>query len=95
MKDTHFWVERELNCTLEIKANSNQPEPLRLKLYEPILVSGSDKFASLDIRISVKGGGSVAKIYAIRQAIAKALIAYYQKYVDENSKVRYLILLIN
>ncbi|EGU88635.1 hypothetical protein BFJ63_vAg6402 [Fusarium oxysporum f. sp. narcissi] len=26
------------------------------------------------------------KIYAIRQAIAKSLIAYYQKFVDEHSK---------
>lgn len=26
------------------------------------------------------------QIYAIRQAIAKAIVAYYQKYVDEASK---------
>ena len=26
------------------------------------------------------------QVYAIRQAIAKALVAYYQKYVDEQSK---------
>jgi len=31
-------------------------------------------------------GGHTAQIYAIRQSIAKALIAYYQKYVDEQSK---------
>ncbi|MEI4867169.1 30S ribosomal protein S9, partial [Klebsiella pneumoniae] len=28
----------------------------------------------------------VAQIYAIRQSISKALVAYYQKYVDEASK---------
>merc|ERR1739848_473369 len=33
-----------------------------------------------------KGGGHTAQIYAIRQAIAKALVAWYQKYVDEASK---------
>jgi len=38
------------------------------------------------MRIRVKGGGQVSQIYAIRQAIAKSLVAYYQKYVDEASK---------
>ncbi|RHZ03343.1 hypothetical protein DYB31_008762, partial [Aphanomyces astaci] len=40
----------------------------------------------VDIRIRVKGGGHTAQIYAIRQAIAKSLVAYHQKYVDEASK---------
>lgn len=40
----------------------------------------------MDIRVRVKGGGHVAQIYAIRQSISKALVAYYQKYVDEASK---------
>jgi hypothetical protein len=31
------------------------------------------------MRVRVKGGGQVAQIYAIRQAISKALVAYYQK----------------
>lgn len=47
---------------------------------------GQDKFANLDIRIRVKGGGMTAQIYAIRAAIAKAIVAYYAKYVDESSK---------
>ena len=34
----------------------------------------------------VKGGGHTSQVYAIRQAIAKAIVAYYQKYVDEQSK---------
>ncbi|GAB4843428.1 hypothetical protein Ancab_013390 [Ancistrocladus abbreviatus] len=38
------------------------------------------------MRIRVKGGGHTAQIYAIRQSIAKALVAFYQKYVDEQSK---------
>ena len=29
--------------------------------------------------MTVKGGGHVAQVYAIRQAISKALIAFYQK----------------
>merc|ERR1712098_396398 len=62
-----------------------EPEPLRLKLQEPILVVGEDRFKGVDIKIKVSGGGRVAQIYAIRQAIAKALVAYYQKFVDEHS----------
>ncbi|KAL6062726.1 40S ribosomal protein S16 [Balamuthia mandrillaris] len=63
-----------------------EPEILRYKVFEPILLLGSDKFADVDIRIRVKGGGYVSQIYAIRQALAKAIIAYYQKYVDEAQK---------
>lgn len=46
----------------------------------------STRFAQVDIRVRVRGGGHVAQIYAIRQAISRALVAYYQKYVDESSK---------
>ncbi|KAM7207068.1 40S ribosomal protein S16 [Rhypophila sp. PSN 637] len=62
------------------------PEILRAKLYEPILLLGVDKFAGVDIRIRVAGGGHVSRVYAVRQAIAKAIIAYFAKYVDEHSK---------
>ncbi|KAG0276781.1 40S ribosomal protein S16 [Linnemannia exigua] len=63
-----------------------EPDVLKFKVYEPILRVGSDKFANVDIRIRVKGGGHTSQIYAIRQALAKAIVAYYQKYVDEASK---------
>ena len=62
-----------------------QPETLRLKVFEPVLVVGADKFAPVDIRLRVSGGGRVSQIYAIRQAIAKALVAYYAKYFDAAS----------
>lgn len=44
-----------------------------------------EKFAGVDIRVRVSGGGHVSQIYAIRQAISKALVAYYQKCKCENS----------
>lgn len=47
-----------------------------------MLVIGEDKFESIDIRVRVKGGGHTSQIYAIRQAIAKAVVAYYAKYFD-------------
>ncbi|KFY25581.1 hypothetical protein V491_01674, partial [Pseudogymnoascus sp. VKM F-3775] len=40
----------------------------------------------VDIRVRVTGGGHTSQIYAIRQAIAKSLVAYYQKFVDEYAK---------
>jgi small subunit ribosomal protein S16e len=58
----------------------------RLKIEEPILLLGKAVFEKLDIRVRVKGGGYVAQVYAIRQAIAKAVVAFYQKFVDETKK---------
>eukprot|EP01083_Nonionella_stella_P168512 569111_1 len=63
-----------------------EPQALRYKVLEPILLLGTQRFAGVDIRVRVKGGGYIAQIYAIRQAISKALVAFYQKYVDEQSK---------
>merc|ERR1712179_497605 len=63
-----------------------EPEALRYKVYEPVLIVGQEKFSNLDIRIRVSGGGITAQIYAIRAAIAKSVVAYHAKYVDEHSK---------
>eukprot|EP00658_Telonema_sp_P-2_P079957 TRINITY_DN786_c0_g1_i10.p1 TRINITY_DN786_c0_g1~~TRINITY_DN786_c0_g1_i10.p1 ORF type:complete len:163 (-),score=51.87 TRINITY_DN786_c0_g1_i10:39-527(-) len=63
-----------------------QPEALRFKVWEPILLLGAQRYSEVDIRIRVKGGGYTSQLYAIRQAIAKGLVAWYQKYVDEASK---------
>ncbi|EKM61123.1 uncharacterized protein PHACADRAFT_204276 [Phanerochaete carnosa HHB-10118-sp] len=62
-----------------------QPEILRFKIYEPILVAGEDAFAAVDVRVRVKGGGHTSQVYAIRQAVAKAVVAYYAKYIDAYS----------
>lgn len=63
-----------------------EPESLRLKAYEPILLVGGNKFKDLNIRVRVRGGGPACQVYAVRQALAKGLLAYYQKYHDEQSK---------
>ena len=62
------------------------PEGIRFKALEPILLLGQQRFAGLDIRIRVRGGGYVSQIYAIRQALSKAVVAFNQKFVDESSK---------
>ena len=48
-------------------------------MYEPLLTLGQDKFAGVDIRLRCKGGGFTSQVYALRQAIAKCIVAYYQK----------------
>jgi len=66
--------------------NLIEPESLRMKVFEPILLVGGNKFKDVNIRVRVKGGGSTNQVLAVRQAIAKALLAYYQKFEDEQSK---------
>jgi ribosomal protein S9 len=98
-----------------------EPEILKFKVYEPILIIGKERFANVDIRVRVKGGGHTSQVYgmyracpwrkpaprrvvvsgpgrcffrwgrtnqnlivflcslAIRQAIAKSIVAFYQK----------------
>merc|ERR1719272_586008 len=72
--------------------DSLTPDVLRIKVYEPLLLLGkgketeSGKWGNLDFKIRVKGGGYVSQIYAVRQAIARGIIAFNQKYVDEATK---------
>merc|ERR1739841_158436 len=54
------------------------PETLRYKLQEPILLLGKARFEGVDVKIRVNGGGRVSQIYAIRQALAKSLVSYYE-----------------
>ena len=79
------------NGTGSIRVNGKalgliEPESLRLKALEPILLVGGNKFKEVNIRVRVQGGGQTNQVFAVRQAIAKALLAYYQKYHDEQSK---------
>eukprot|EP00929_Paragymnodinium_shiwhaense_P110564 TRINITY_DN776_c0_g1_i3.p1 TRINITY_DN776_c0_g1~~TRINITY_DN776_c0_g1_i3.p1 ORF type:complete len:132 (+),score=26.84 TRINITY_DN776_c0_g1_i3:72-467(+) len=53
--------------------SSVKPDIMRLKVYEPLLLLGKDKWSKLDIRLRVKGGGYTSQVYAIRQAIAKGI----------------------
>ena len=62
-----------------------QPEILRFKVYEAVLAAGEENFAYIDIRLRVKGGGHTSQVYALRQAIAKGVVAYHAKYIDASS----------
>lgn len=51
-----------------LKVNGNpiellQPETLRYKIFEPVLLVGREKFQGIDIRIRVKGGGHTSQVY--------------------------------
>lgn len=47
-----------------------------------VLVLKPAAFANVDIRVRVSGGGHASQVYAIRQAIGKAIVAYTAKYED-------------
>lgn len=51
-------------------------------LYLQVLVLKPAAFANVDIRVRVSGGGHASQVYAIRQAIGKAIVAYTAKYED-------------
>merc|ERR1711920_1072520 len=72
-----------------------EPRTLQYKLLEPVLLLGKKRFSKVTIRVRVKGGGHTSQVYAIRQAISKSLVAYYQKFVDEASKKEIKTILIN
>ena len=82
-------VIQEGNGTItvnRIPMQNIEPKTLRIKIFEPILILGVEKFKNLRIKVRVSGGGSVAQLYAARTAIAKGIVAWNQKYVDEESK---------
>jgi ribosomal protein S9 len=50
-------------------------QTLKTKIMEPLYILGLQQFEKLDIRVKVTGGGVVSQAYAVRQAIAKAVVA--------------------
>lgn len=56
-----------------------QNQTLKTKVLEPTYILGLHVLNKLDIRVRVSGGGFVAQAYAIRQAIAKAVVAFHAK----------------
>jgi small subunit ribosomal protein S16e len=72
-----------------------EPKTLRIKIFEPILLLGVKHFAGLRIKVRVQGGGSIAQLYAARMAISKGVVAWKQKYVDEEEKAEVRRTLMN
>ena len=65
-----------------------EPEVVRLKIMEPLLLAPKELVNSVDIEISVRGGGFMGQAEAARIAIARALVAWSdsvelkQKYIE-------------
>ena len=51
-----------------------QPELVRLKVSEPVLIAGADITKTLNIDVDVKGGGIMGQAEAARCAIARGII---------------------
>lgn len=49
-----------------------EPEILKYKVFEPILLLGRQAFANVDMRIRVKGGGHTSQIYGEKKALSIA-----------------------
>ena len=90
-------VTKSAQCNIKINGIpllQIQPDTLRSKVLEAVHTVGSKRFSRLKINVTVRGGGPVAQAYAARQAIAKGLVAYFQKYSNEveRSKIKELYL---
>lgn len=59
------------------------PKLILAKVNELFSVLDQKYYQDLSFSVEVKGGGCVSQLYAVRQALAKAILAYYGKFVDE------------
>ncbi|MFX0114862.1 MAG: 30S ribosomal protein S9 [Candidatus Hodarchaeota archaeon] len=53
-----------------------EPELMRMKLFEPLIIAGEDTRSTVDIKVKVKGGGMISQAEAARTAIARALVTF-------------------
>jgi small subunit ribosomal protein S9 len=51
-----------------------EPELVRLKISEPLLIAGSEITKMLDINVDVRGGGVMGQAEAARCAIARCIV---------------------
>lgn len=70
----------------EIPLDFYQPEYVRLKIREALVIAG-DLSQKVDIKVNARGGGTVSQSDAIRQSIAKGMVEFFK---NENLKKMYL-----
>ncbi|MCK5561452.1 MAG: 30S ribosomal protein S9 [Thermoplasmata archaeon] len=63
------------------------PELARLKIMEPLVLAGDKKVNKIDVIVKVKGGGIMGQADAVRTAIAKGLVKFFD---DQTLKELYL-----
>ena len=64
-----------------------EPFLARLRISEPLILAGEDYVSKVNINVKVKGGGYMGKAEAVRIAIAKGLVKYFD---DNKLKLLYL-----
>ena len=58
----------------KIPLENIQPEQIRLKISEPLIIAGNPK--NIAIKVTIKGGGSQSQADAARLAIARCLVEH-------------------
>jgi len=53
-------------------------EMARFKMMEPLLLAGKDVLSKVDIDVTVRGGGVMGQAAAVRMAIARGLVAFFE-----------------
>lgn len=64
------------------------PEIARLKIMEPLNLAG-EKTKNVDINIDVKGGGVMGQADAVRTAISRGLVDFYNDATLKNTFLSY------
>lgn len=54
-----------------------QPELARLKIREALYFAGEDRLGKVDIDVNVQGGGIMGQAAAVRTAVARGLVEFY------------------
>uniref|UniRef100_A0A7J3ZLE7 Small ribosomal subunit protein uS9 n=1 Tax=Fervidicoccus fontis TaxID=683846 RepID=A0A7J3ZLE7_9CREN len=53
-------------------------ELVRMKIMEPLMLAGREAWEKVDIHVNVRGGGFMGQAEAVRTAIARGLVEYFQ-----------------
>jgi small subunit ribosomal protein S9 len=64
------------------------PELARLKIMEPLTLAG-EKIKNVDININVEGGGVMGQADAVRTAIARGIVDFYNDATLKNTFLSY------
>jgi len=64
-------------------------EMARIKMMEPLILAGKGITSSVDIDVTVRGGGFMGQASAVRMAIARGLVRYTQSVELQNLYMAY------
>lgn len=70
-----------------------QPEYIKKLVLEPVEITG-EKTKQVDINVTVSGGGFIGQTVAVRGAIAKALVKYFEDKELKQKMLKYDRLLL-